>query len=195
MTWLLIPAKHSTLAKSRLTPVLGAEARAVLARLLLARLLSIAAQSAEVAEVLVISEDVGLQTIARLFGYPTISDPAPDLNLSLEAGRDYALARGCTSLLVLPTDLPWLTSQALVALLRQSRGSEPQITIARDRQGSGTNALFQRPAGAIPFSFGPGSAQCHSALARRAGIPLMEVMDPALSFDLDSPEDWARLVA
>lgn len=192
--WLLIPAKSATLAKSRLAPVLGEQARALLARLLLARLLTVATRCEAVTQALVISGDVGLRTLAHLFGYPSLPDPLPALNPALEAGRAYALAQGCESLLVLPTDLPYLTVESLARLIAQAPAG-PGVLIARDAQGSGTNALLLRPADAIPFSFGVGSAQQHLALARRAGLPVLEYHDPGLAYDLDSPEDWARLVA
>ncbi|MGH2543947.1 MAG: 2-phospho-L-lactate guanylyltransferase, partial [Ardenticatenaceae bacterium] len=171
-------------------------ARAVLARLLLARLLTLVTHCHEIADVVVISEDAGLRAIAWLFGFHALPDPAPDLNASLEAGRQYAIERGAEALLVLPTDLPHLSREALGILLQHTTAStEPRVVIARDQQGKGTNALFLRPASAIPFRFGPGSAQKHRTLAARTGIPLVEVHDPTLAFDLDLPEDWARLVA
>ncbi|MDQ4077967.1 MAG: 2-phospho-L-lactate guanylyltransferase [Chloroflexota bacterium] len=193
--WLLIPAKTSTLAKRRLSPVLSDEARAVLARLLLARLLTLITGFEEVADAVVVSGDAGLRAIARLFGYHALPEPEPDLNAALEAGRGYAIERGAESMLVLPTDLPWLSKESLAALFQHTTLSDPRVVIAYDKHGLGTNALFQQPADAIPFHFGIGSAKKHRALAVEAGLPLIEVKDPELAWDLDLPEDWSRLVA
>lgn len=193
--WLVIPAKHATLAKSRLSPVLDDEARAVLARLLLARLLTLVTRTEGIADAVVVSGDAGLRAIARLFGYHSLPDPTPDLNASLEAGRRVALARGAQALLVLPTDLPWLSQAALARLLAHDTPPTPRVVLAYDQQGRGTNALLQRPADAIPFCFGIGSGPRHRALAARAGLPVIELHDPALAHDLDLPEDWRRLVA
>ncbi len=193
--WILIPAKTSTLAKSRLSPVLSEAGRAVLARLLLARLLSLVSGLETVRGAVVISEDPGLRAIARLFGFHAVPDPAPELNASLEAGRQHAIEQGATSLLVLPTDLPWLSREALGVLLAHTTAPGPRVVIAYDQHGVGTNALFQRPVDAIPFRFGAGSGRLHRSLALKAGLPLVEVEHPELAFDLDLPEDWARLVA
>ncbi|HEX8683678.1 MAG TPA: 2-phospho-L-lactate guanylyltransferase [Ardenticatenaceae bacterium] len=195
--WVLIPAKSANRAKSRLASLVSEEARAVLARTLLARVLTVVTHCPAISNAVVISDDLGLRTIARLFGYHAIPDPGPepDLNAALEAGRRYAVERGAEAVLVLPTDLPWLTKEALNAFMERVGQEERVVGIARDREGLGTNALFQRPAHAIPFRFGLGSARCHVALAEKAGLPVVEWDDPTFAFDLDSPEDWQRLVA
>lgn len=193
--WILIPAKSPELAKSRLAPVLSAEARAVLARVLLARVLTVITDCRLVSGAVVISEDAGLRAIAQLFGFHSLPDPDLDLNRSLEAGRAYAIARGATAVMILPTDLPCLSREALEAFLAHTSDPGPRIVIAMDQHRVGTNALFQRPADAIPFCFGVGSARRHMALAANRSIPVAEVVHPALAFDLDLPEDWARLVA
>ncbi len=200
--WILIPAKSSTLAKSRLSPVLSEDARAILARLLLARLLTTISGAASGASVLVLSEDAGLRAIARLFGYQALADPVEPpgwqsdrLNAALEAGRAHALAHGATALLVLPTDLPYLSAAGLAHLLAPCAAPGPRVVLAADRAGTGTNALFMRPAGALPFRFGGDSAVVHRTLAARAALPVVEVRDAELAFDLDLPEDWERLVA
>lgn len=197
LMWVLIPAKSANRAKSRLATLLSDEARAVLARTLLARVLTVVTHTPAIVNAVVISDDVGLRVIARLFGYQAIPDPGPEpeLNAALEAGRRYAVEHGADAVLVLPTDLPWLTKEALGAFVERVRQAEPLVAIARDHQGLGTNALYQRPADAIPFRFGMGSARCHVALAEKAGLPLIEWSDPAFANDLDSPEDWLRLVA
>ena len=93
-----------------------------MARRLLVRLLTLITSFNEVTDVVVISADPELRAIAHSFGYHSLPDPKLDpstpliktnLNPSLEAGRDYALAHGAKSLLVLPTDLPKLSKEAL----------------------------------------------------------------------------------
>ena len=193
--WILIPAKSATRAKSRLSPVLDNQKRTVLAKLLLLRLLTMMTALDGITGVVVISADSELRAIAHLFGYHSVPDPKPDLNASLEAGRQYVLAQGAESLLVLPTDLPKLSRQAMTHFLDHTKPPGPRIVIAHDQSRQGTNALFLRPANAIPFRFGINSGPIHRALATQAGIPLIEVRDPALAFDLDWPEDWAHLTA
>ena len=199
MTWILVPAKASTDAKSRLAPVLSEEARSVLARLLLARLLTIIEQEAPEATVLVVSDDAGLQAIARLFGQRATADPPARrrhadalLNAVLDHGREIARQSGARALLVLPTDLPWLAPPTFAALWRRCQAVERGVVVAPDHHGAGTNALFQRPLDAIPFAFGPRSAQRHAEAARHAALPLHWWHGHALAHDLDQPSDWQR---
>ncbi|MGB0386268.1 MAG: NTP transferase domain-containing protein, partial [Ardenticatenaceae bacterium] len=139
--------------------------------------------------------DAHLRAMAHLFGHHSVVDPEPDLNASLEAGRQYALAQGAQSLLILPTDLPNLSPSALSAFLDHTTPLGPRVVIAHDQAKQGTNALFLRPANAIPFRFGINSGPIHQALAKQADIPLIEVSDSAFTFDLDWPEDWAQLTS
>jgi len=67
--------------------------------------------------------------------------------------------------------------------------------ISPDDARSGTNALLLRPPGALPFSFGPGSFGVHLQAALRRGVRVRVCERPNVAFDLDSPEDLARLEA
>ena len=193
--WILIPAKSATRAKSRLSPILSTHKRALLARLLLARLLTIIRPLEQVSNVVVVSADAELRAIAHSFGYHSLPDPKPGLNASLEAGRQYAIAQGATSLLILPTDLPRLSQEALTYFLSHTTPPEPRIVIAHDQAKQGTNALFLRPPAAIPFHFGINSGPIHRQLAHQANIPIIEVNHPELAFDLDWPKDWQEFVS
>ncbi len=166
-----------------------------MARLLLARLLTIITPLEQVSNVVVVSADAELRAIAHSFGYHSLPDPKPELNASLEAGRQYAIAQGATSLLILPTDLPRLSQKSLIHFLTHTTPAEPRIVIAHDQARQGTNALFLRPPTAIPFRFGINSGPIHRELAHQAGIPVIEVRDAALAFDLDWPEDWREFVS
>lgn len=191
----LIPAKESSLAKGRLAPVLSAEARAVLARLLLARTLAALQGAPPIVEVTVLSRDAGLRALARLCGAEALDEGGEGLNEALEAARRSLVAGGARALLVLPTDLPRLDRAAVARLLTPCLRPGPRVVLARDRARRGTNALFQRPADAIPFCFGPDSALRHAALAHARALPFFPLDDPVLGADLDLPEDWEALVA
>jgi 2-phospho-L-lactate guanylyltransferase len=43
------------------------------------------------------------------------------------------------------------------------------------------------------FQYGPGSFRLHAAEARRVGLGVRVVRDPTLAFDIDLPDDLARL--
>ena len=134
---------------------------------------------------------------------PVADDPPPSscsrvetelesqLNAALTQAARYAVARGATKVLILPTDMPNLTAED-VRTMASPRGRAPQIIIAPSRDG-GTNALMLQPGQAIPFAFGRDSFQRHRRLAEKAGIPVRVVESDSLLFDIDLPEDY-RLV-
>ena len=119
------------------------------------------------------------------------TEPELQLNAALTQAARYAVARGATKVLILPTDMPNLTAED-VRTMASPRGRAPQIIIAPSRDG-GTNALMLQPAQAIPFAFGRASFQRHRHLAEEAGIPVHIVESDSLLFDIDLPEHY-RLV-
>ena len=88
---------------------------------------------------------------------------------------------------VISADLPLLRAEDVEELL--SATPERGIAIARALDG-GTNAVAMRPPGLVPTRFGePGSSAVHAAL----GVPHVVVDLPGLAFDVDTPEDLARM--
>lgn len=189
--WLLIPAKPSWIAKQRLAPVLTKEERSEFTCWLLATLLATIHASNLDAHPILLTSDPDLAALAAPYGYPTLPDPPnADLNDVLEHGRAYAIERGAHGLVVLPTDIPYLTPSALSSFITHGEGVSSCVLIAPDREGIGTNALLVRPAAAIPFRFGPDSAARHRAEAKRNGIPILEYRAPEFARDIDLPDHY-----
>jgi 2-phospho-L-lactate guanylyltransferase len=94
---------------------------------------------------------------------------------------------------VVAADLPLLRAEEVLELLEATpaRG----IAIARAGDG-GTNGVSMRPPAALRTCFGePQSARLHAELARAQGLEHAFVDLPGLAFDVDRPEDLARLRA
>ncbi len=91
------------------------------------------------------------------------------------------------AILVLPIDLPFVTPEAIAAVLEPLTRS-PAVVLVTDRHGTGTNALALRPPDVIDFAFGPGSRRRHRVAADAAGAAYTEVEGP-LKVDLDTPDD------
>ena len=206
--WTIVPVKPFNEGKSRLAGHLSAQQRCALNRELLSRTLAAINQAHLDAEVLVVSRDSRALAAAERTGSralaeesqpctappsctPNDAESEPQLNAALTQAARHAATHGATKLLVLPTDMPNLTSEDVRAMAA-SRGPEPQITIAPSRDG-GTNALMLQPAQAIPFAFGRDSFLRHQRLAAQAGIPVHVVKSDSLLFDIDLPEDYRRV--
>ena len=207
--WTIVPVKPFSEGKSRLAGYISHQTRRTLNRNLLTRTLDAIRLAHIEAEIVVVSRDNDALDLAARLGSHALTEersapqsletgsqpfpPAPEiqLNAALTQAARYAVARGATKLLILPTDMPNLTAEDVRAMA-SPRGRGPQIIIAPSRDG-GTNALMLQPGQAIPFAFGRDSFRRHQRLAVEAGIPVRVVESASLLFDVDLPEDY-RLV-
>ncbi len=189
MTYILIPAKPFAQAKTRLSPVLSAEQRAALSRFLLRRTIAVARA---VGPVVVVSRDAAVRRAAKEAGAWAIVEGQGGLNAAIRQGIAWVVARGAETALILPTDLPHLTLSSLQTMVALSGTQKPAVVIAPCRRERGTNALLLRPPVAIPPSFGADSFRRHCQAARRLGLSPIVCRHPALTFDLDTPDDWRQ---
>jgi 2-phospho-L-lactate guanylyltransferase len=185
----IVPVGSLDGAKSRLGAVLDAEERLDLT-LRLARATIAAAVAAErIDEVLVITPDDVVRSLALELGARPILQRDSGLNHGVTAARDDAVAAGAEAILILPIDLPDVTPvaiDAVAATLDDPR--RPVVAIVPDRHGRGTNALLIAPPNAIDVCFGGDSRRAHAAAALAAGARLVELGGP-LALDVDTPDD------
>jgi 2-phospho-L-lactate guanylyltransferase len=195
---IVIPIRSLSDGKTRLSPVLDPAARAALTREMLHRVVRAALGAVSRAEVVVISPDPdALAEVGRI--EPAIrlvrQDPLrPGLNPALEQAAQEVRELGVSTALILPADLPLISSADIDNLLRR----DAPVVIAPDRHRTGTNALMVRlDAFGEPFvfQFGEGSFGKHQDEAARLGVDATTAMALGTSFDLDTPEDLERLDA
>jgi 2-phospho-L-lactate guanylyltransferase (CobY/MobA/RfbA family) len=100
---------------------------------------------------------------------------------------------------MLPADLPLLDGAALDQLLdgadaalAAGNGHALIVVAPADARG-GTNALLISPPALIDPQFGETSLEAHLRAAALVDATVQLVHDPALSFDLDTPDDLERL--
>lgn len=190
----VIPVKPLAEGKSRLGPVLDRPGREALNRRFLARTLDIAARVPGPDRTIVVSADETVLAVARARGAIGLAeDGGSGLNGALNRARREIAALGGAAMLVLPVDLPLLAADDVRALLSSAKGGA-SVVIAPDSADQGTNALLLAPPDALDFHFGAGSLAAHEAAARQAGMTVKLVRRPGLAFDVDTPEDYARLM-
>jgi len=185
----IIPVGTLAGAKTRLGESLDAEERLDLVEGLLARTVVAAMAVDRLDDVLVASPDREVLRRAAELGARTLRQRSRGLNAGLSEARADVVAGGAAAILVLPIDLPFVTPEAVAAILAPLAGaSTPTVVLVTDRHGSGTNALALRPPDVIDFAFGPGSRRAHRAAAEAAGATYVEIGGP-LKVDLDTPDD------
>lgn len=186
---ILIPAKALTKGKSRLAPILNGACRAALCEHLLRRILVLGTATAPTT---VVTPDPRVVAIARSAGAQALLEPVDcGLNGALDWARSQAGDADC--LLVMPTDLPYLSLAGLQILCMNRRS----IAIVPDRRGKGTNLLFL-PREAIRdfrFAFGQDSAVAHQAEAARLGMSAETIPFAEAAFDIDLPEDYSEYLS
>ena len=191
--WAIVPVKPIQRAKSRLAKVLSRDERATLSRQLLKNTLETLAGVSQVERTLVISRDSEALAIARSQGARTVAEWGnPQLNKALVRASLVAQGYGVSAVLVLPADLPLLTKEDIEKLISVS-GKPPEVVLAPDRRGNGTNAILSSPPGLIEYDFGPDSFEQHIERAKAAGARVEICNLPSLELDLDIPEDLEYL--
>lgn len=178
---IIIPVKPLHRAKERLASVLEPQQRR---RLCLAMLQDVCAAAVAAAPVWVITSDESAAEVARSQGAEPRLDPTPlaGLNPSLEAVTPHDIQ----GILILSADLPAVSPEDVRAVA-QGYG----VTLATDRRGGGTNALWRSPPHVIPLAFGDGSRLRHERLAGSRGVPFRSISRAGLALDIDLPEDLA----
>jgi 2-phospho-L-lactate/phosphoenolpyruvate guanylyltransferase len=185
----IVPVGSLDGAKSRLGAVLDAEERYDLTLRLARGTIAAAVGASRVNEVLVITPDDTVRQLALELGARPILQRDSGLNRGIVAARAEAVADGASAVVILPIDLPAITSSAVDAVVAElDDAARPVVAVVPDRHGRGTNALLMAPPDAIDVCFGGDSAIAHEAAARSADARLA-ILDGPLRLDLDTPDD------
>lgn len=187
--WAIIPVKPLRRGKTRLAGVLSEDEREILNLSLIGHTLQVIKQVEGIDQILVVSSDTAVLALAREQGARTVQeDGHPGLNTALHRATMVAQMYAAQGVLILPSDLPLLTPEDVLELIRQAQ-EPPVVVIAPDRRKQGTNALLIKPTGLISYEFGENSFIKHCNQADRYKLNLKIVSTDSLGLDLDYPED------
>ncbi len=197
----VLPMRTVSGGKARLGEALDAEEREELVLGMLLHTLRVLGEWPICRRIHLVSPDPVLSAATSQTGVDVsvIRQDGEGLNEGIRLGMSAARVEGAASLLILPGDLPHLSVEALDELLIAAdagvvaAGGGPLVAIVPSDAGGGTNALLLRPPDAIAPAFGTGSFEAHLRAAEAAGAAVQVVSDPALGYDLDTPDDLERL--
>lgn len=181
---ILIPAKKLNEAKSRLAPALNSEQRARLAMDMLLNVLRAAGQCPRIERRVVVTADEDVLSLAISEGAEVFVENRLGLNAALSEATEWLIGQGVSALLVLMSDLPFLATEDVEGILELA-GEDRGIVLAPSHDGLGTNALFTRPPGLIPYSFAGPSLDRFLASARAARVPTRVYRSPSVAHDID----------
>ena len=163
-------------------------------RAIFSRTLDRLAQVDRIAGTIVISRDLTILELARQRSKViALAEAESGLNPAITQGAQWACAHGARRrrrLLIVPVDLPLITTADLDAML--DLATEPRcLVIAPDRHNDGTNLMLVRPPDAIQFAYGSASFNAHRAQAVERGLHVHIYRSPTSGLDLDVPDDLA----
>lgn len=182
--WVIIPIKPPEQAKMRLAGALDPQARAALVGAMLRHVAQVSAAAALVDRVCLL----GPSRHGLPDSLPLLADPGGGLNPALQSALAQLSGEILTRLIVLPADLPALSTHDVQLLASAPAGT---VGIAPDRHGTGTNALSLPLPGArdFAFAFGPDSFARHQTQAELLGLKIETIHSNGLARDIDVPED------
>lgn len=174
----LVPVKRFSDAKRRLSPVLGPQERAELARVMAEHVLDATAPLVNA----VVCDDPDVARWARDRGALLLEEPGLGLNGAVTAGVEALARAGADEILVAHADLPLASGLASLA-------GCTGVTLVPDRREDGTNVICVPARAGFRFSYGPGSFRRHTEEAERLGLGPRVVREPLLAWDVDVPGD------
>lgn len=189
----VIVVKAFDRAKSRLSSVLDAPARAGFARQMFEHVLRTCAQELDIDRVWVATDDDAVARLATGHGARVFRDDgATPLGCVIDRAMNHLADNGATHAIAIMSDLPELEADELRKVIDALRDHD--VVIAADRARRGTNLLALRLPAAMRSCFGQhDSFEAHVKRADEAQLRLVVVEAAGIAFDVDTPEDYGRL--
>src|SRR4029079_7609109 len=120
----VVPVRSLAGSKTRLGGELEAEEREARVAGLLLRTIHAAREAPSLSGVVVVSPDPDVLRTASAEGVAALAQSGHGLNAALQEGRAWAATHGASALLVLPADLPFVSTAAVEALLVGAAGAD-----------------------------------------------------------------------
>lgn len=186
----IVPLKHPVCARARLMESLTAKQRYAMYFTLARRVITALRDTPLVRDTVIVTSSAEVELFAGHLGVRVMHQMRDEgINSACEAAIASSSAAGITDALIVPGDLPLVSSESITALLQGAQLQDRGVTLVPDRRHVGTNALLCTPADAIRLRFGPNSFAEHLRTAQEHGIPARVFESGELALDIDEPED------
>jgi 2-phospho-L-lactate guanylyltransferase len=194
----LLPVKGFRNAKQRLSPVLGAPQRELLAEAMFHDVLAQVMLARGLSATFVVTGDDKVAQIAATLGAQVIREAVENGETSaVDFARGELGSAGWEAILILPGDLPLLRAgdieQVLAQVPADARAPFGLLIPSHDRLG--TNALLLAPPDLIRLRFGYDSFTFHMGQLSVKGLPLRFFENERIALDIDEPKDLARFLS
>ena len=188
----VVPVKNLATSKRRLTSVLAPENRKRLTLVMLEDVLN-AIRASTVQSTVVVGSDPIVREIAANAGVSYKEEHRRGLNRAIACSIDWCLKRVADAVLVLPADIPLISSVDINRIIEMAGNTEPTVVLSPS-DNDGTNALFMKPPNLIPVSYGPRSFKRHIKQSRTKGAHIKVYYSPSVALDIDTQKDLQKLL-
>ena len=190
---LLIPVKSLSTAKQRLANALTQSQRSQLAEAMLRDVMTAASGVLGRIDVALVTGDTRARQLAREFSFSVIEDTRNESETAaIEMATAWCEQQGYDTTVVVPGDIPLITSDELHRVLDSAPAAGAVFVPAYDRRGS--NCILRRPASLIPLRFGNDSFLPHCEAMRKTGKELIILEMPGIGLDIDNPHELDLLL-
>ena len=191
---LLIPVKTLGNAKQRLGDAYDQPHRTLLAEAMLRDVLTAVSALGGRVDVFLVTGDARAAALAAEFGFGVIEDRRNESETAaIEMATAWCEGRGYDTTVVIPADIPLITSAELQQVLDAAPDEGVVMVPAYDRRGS--NCVLRHPASIIPLRFGNDSFLPHCDAAKATGKPLIILEMSGIGLDIDHPHELELLCA
>ncbi len=193
-TWAVLPVKRYSVGKSRLRLLFSDADLVELNRQLFESTFTKLQEIPTIDRILVVSrEDHALEWSNSHGGVALLEDDPSSLNAAISKAQEHACKAGVERVMVLPSDLPLMTSKDLNSLIRLADGAH-KLVIVPDHYQSGTNALVMSDPDLIQPRFGSGSFRKHTKQAMEKNAELVVYLNENIQWDLDTSLELYRMI-
>ncbi len=192
IVYAVVPVKSLGASKKRLSLVLSPQERSQLTLAMLEDVLS-ALKTSAVDNIVVVSNDLTVHDVVGKFGAMYLAQKTSGLNSAIEEATEWCVQEGAEAVLVLPADIPMLSSADVDRIVELGNCEEQTVVLSPSYNG-GTNALFQSPLNLIHACFGPRSFAKHIKEAQSKGACVRLYYSTSVAADIDSAKDLSKLL-
>ena len=187
--WAILPVKPLAKGKSRLHACLKTDEICLLNRCLFEETYQKLQACYEIDRILVVSQDEEvLQYTRQSGGVALVENQQSSLNAAVSQALDFIVENDPGKVLIVPTDLPWMTVEDLAGLIGKREVGKFMVIVPDQRQW-GTNAIFISHPGLLTPRFGRRSFQKHVKQAASRSAALTVWLNKNIQRDLDNPQD------
>jgi len=194
----LIPVKGFRNAKQRLSPLLDAADRELLAEVMFRDVLKQVLKARGLVETYVVTGDSKVAEIATSHGAQLIREEVEKGETdAVDFARRELKQLQREAVLIIPGDMPLVRSVDIEEVLAQvpEGAGFPFALLVPSHDRLGTNALLLAPPDIIRLRFGYDSFTYHMSQLSAQGLPFRFIENERLALDVDEPKDLERFLS